>query len=147
MGALLSARLVNTIITELEFSSNIEYNCFYYSDSTVTLAWIRSDPYSLNTFVSNRVTEIQNLSEPTSWYHTPGEINPSDILSRGALVDQLIKEKSWLNGPSWLSESESIVDMAKPLDKVDEDKISSERLAHSLVALSTVEFNLDMSKY
>ena len=50
MSALLCARLVNTIINELEFNfSKKSYKCFYWTDSLVTWHWIRSDPYTTRT--------------------------------------------------------------------------------------------------
>ena len=104
MSAVLCARLVDTIITELELkTSNKSFNCFYWTDSLVSWHWIRSDPYNLNMFVANRVSAIQALSSPSSWYHCPGSSNPADILSRGCLMDQLIASKFWLSGPSWLA--------------------------------------------
>jgi hypothetical protein len=40
-----------------------------WTDSTVALSWIRSDPKRWKTFVCNRVTEIQSHTSPTQWRH------------------------------------------------------------------------------
>ena len=71
LSALLCARLVNTIVNELELSKK-SYQCFYWTDSMVAWHWIKSDPYTLNMWVSNRVSAIQLISDPSSWYHCPG---------------------------------------------------------------------------
>ena len=43
-----------------------------WTDSTVALGWIRSDPNRWKTFVCNRVTEIQSRTAPMQWRHCPG---------------------------------------------------------------------------
>ncbi|GFU52123.1 integrase catalytic domain-containing protein [Trichonephila clavipes] len=52
-------------------------------------------------FVSNRVKEIRNLSNPDDWYYVPGSKKSSRPSSRGCSVDVLAKSK-WWEGPDWL---------------------------------------------
>ncbi|XP_072403181.1 uncharacterized protein [Diabrotica undecimpunctata] len=55
-GALLLARFFERVIK----SSDINFDkVFHWSDSTITLAWIRTQSKLLKTFVGNRVAEIQ----------------------------------------------------------------------------------------
>ncbi|XP_033250890.1 uncharacterized protein LOC117189926 isoform X3 [Drosophila miranda] len=77
----------------------------YWSDSEVTLYWIRSHPSSLSTFVSNRVAEIQEWSDDATWRHVPTKQNPADIVSRGCDVDEIV-QSIWVEGPSFLKEEE-----------------------------------------
>jgi len=77
-----------------------------WTDSTVALGWIRSDPNSWKTFVCNRVTEIQSHTAPTQWRHCPGQGNPADHLSRGLLGNQIQSLHIWWHGPSWLGKQE-----------------------------------------
>jgi len=60
-----------------------------WTDATVALSWIRSNPSIWKTFVCNRVTEIQTYTTPTQWKHCPGVDNPADHLSRVVNADQL----------------------------------------------------------
>ena len=40
------------------------------------------------------------------WGHCPGEENPADIGSRGALGSKLRDDKLWWCGPQWLTQGE-----------------------------------------
>ncbi|CAG4940695.1 unnamed protein product [Parnassius apollo] len=62
----------------------------YWSDSTITLAWINTEPHKLNRFVANRVTRIQALTDQSKWRWVPSNENPADLLSRGVLPDKLV---------------------------------------------------------
>jgi hypothetical protein len=84
LGALLGSRLLRY----LHEATNVDVrNAIPWTDSTVTLGWIRHDPSRWKHFVSNRVTEIQNHTNPSQWRHCPGEENPADLLSRGVTAD------------------------------------------------------------
>ena len=83
LGALLSARLIPYVKSTLNLDDNVPVFC--WTDSTVTLSWIKGDPSKWKMFVANRVTEIHSLTSPCDWYHCPGKCNPSDLTTRGAL--------------------------------------------------------------
>ena len=74
-------------------------NYYYYSDSTITLAWIRAPPTQWKTFVANRVAHIQYLSKTQDWQYISTTENPADLLTRGVLPQDLISNKLWWNGP------------------------------------------------
>ncbi|GFX78363.1 integrase catalytic domain-containing protein [Trichonephila clavipes] len=71
----------------------------YKTDSTIALAWIKTEPHKLKTFVSNRVAEIQALSKDYHWKHVSSKNNPADLISRGCNVDELLKNEMWFSGP------------------------------------------------
>ncbi|XP_032294251.2 uncharacterized protein [Drosophila virilis] len=98
-GAALLAQLLSEICQMKVF------DCRYYcwSDSAVTLAWIRNDASKFNVFVANRVAAIQELTTGMEWHHIPTELNPADIISRGALPSELFRSPLWAHGPSFLS--------------------------------------------
>ena len=51
-------------------------------------------------FVSARVAEIQNNSDPSQWRHVPGELNVADDISRGIPAQRL--NGRWKPGPEFL---------------------------------------------
>ncbi|GFU09624.1 uncharacterized protein TNCV_2508261 [Trichonephila clavipes] len=68
-----------------------------------TLVWIQRTR-DWGVFVFNRVKEIRNLSDVSSWEHVTSEKNFVDILCRGSNAQRLIYLR-WWEGPSWLSEN------------------------------------------
>ena len=59
LGALVLTRLVSTVRKSLDSSTHL--NCFYWTDSTVVLFWIRNNkPW--RQYVAHRVNEIRTLS-------------------------------------------------------------------------------------
>ena len=77
-------------------------------------------------FVANRVTEIQTLTFPSSWFHCLGTDNPADLMTRGVLADHLISSNMWLRGPTWLSNSSCFCAEANVNDKAHISALSSE---------------------
>ncbi|XP_058817717.1 uncharacterized protein LOC131681029 [Topomyia yanbarensis] len=74
----------------------------FWSDSTIVLQWLRSPPNTWQTFVGNRVSEIQQFTHGCQWRHVPGSENPADLVSRGMSVDEFLNSKLWKEGPHWL---------------------------------------------
>lgn len=100
LAALLLAKLIVKFLdaTELEFSSiNL------WSDSRIVLAWIGKSPHMLNTYVSNRVSEIQSLVPNFHWRYIPTDENPADLISRGEQPKKLLASKMWWHGPPMLN--------------------------------------------
>jgi hypothetical protein len=77
-----------------------------WTDPTVALSWVQSDPNRWKTFVCNRITEIQSRTSPTQWRHCPGRENPADHLSRGLMGDQIQSLNIWWQGPQCLGKHE-----------------------------------------
>ncbi|XP_026828139.1 uncharacterized protein LOC113562571 [Ooceraea biroi] len=73
-----------------------------WTDSTVTLGWIRGHPSSWKTYVANRVSEIQTSLPDALWHHIPGRDNPADCASRGISPGDLVDHALWWCGPPWL---------------------------------------------
>ncbi|XP_071646671.1 uncharacterized protein [Temnothorax longispinosus] len=98
-AALLLARLNET--TRKSFGNSIGETTLS-SDSTIVLGWIKLQPNKLKTFVINRVSRIEDLTEGIAWNHVPSEENPTDMLSRGVSADTLAVNRLWWHGPHWL---------------------------------------------
>ena len=133
MGAALCARLIVFSRTALQLPENVPFYC--WTDSQVTLSWIKGDPHRWKTFVQNRVVEIQSLTSPSHWYHCPGRDNPADLLSRGVYAEQLVSSDIWLHGPSWLSQSSESFPDGKS------DIIHSSDYFHEESVLSCIDLN------
>lgn len=103
-GALLLSRLLKTILSA--FCKEIN-NIYLWSDSTITLQWIQTQPHLLKTFVANRVSEIRNNAAGASWRRVPSKENPSDFLSRGQSSHEFLKNVMWKTGPKWLTDQPS----------------------------------------
>ena len=83
--------LYQKIIKEL--CLNIEFS-FFWTDSTTTLNYIRSETGRFHRFVANRVAFIREVTKPVQWSYVPGEINPADMLSRGIKVREFMENKT-----------------------------------------------------
>lgn len=88
---------LNPLIRTLNIS-----NTYLFSDSTIVLGWLKTPAYLLNTFVSNRVTQILEVTSPTSWYHIKSGENSADIASRGCFPSKIIPCDLWWHGPGFL---------------------------------------------
>lgn len=97
-GAVLLARLLSSIdIPEVDASTTV---CF--TDSTVTLDWIRTPTYSLKVFEANRVATVLEHTQMQMWRHVSSEENPADLASRGCRPADLLDQRLWWHGPDWL---------------------------------------------
>ncbi|GFT67312.1 integrase catalytic domain-containing protein [Trichonephila clavipes] len=100
MGALLAARLAKEVKKILD--QKCSNRAFFWTDSQVTLHWIKGPSHRWKPFVANRVREIQSLTDPNSWFHCSGKDKPADLLTRGISVDALTTNSKWWNGSSFL---------------------------------------------
>nr|CAI5826808.1 unnamed protein product [Callosobruchus analis] len=91
-GALLSARLTVKVLDSLKIPPE---RVIFWTDSMRT--------FRAHTFVSNRVSEIQQKTSEYEWRHVKSDHNPADSFSRGCSVNHLLKGSIWFNGPDWLS--------------------------------------------
>ncbi|XP_017797043.1 PREDICTED: uncharacterized protein LOC108578262, partial [Habropoda laboriosa] len=100
-GALLASQLTSKAKGALQMSITDE---FYWSDSTIVLAWLKSPPSKWTKYVANRVSEIQQLTARGVWNHVSSNDNPADIISRGANTKSLTNCELWWFGPYWLAQ-------------------------------------------
>lgn len=102
-AALLGAKLYARVSAALGLEG---VSCWLWSDSTVTLHWIRASPNTWQTFIGNRTSEIQRLTHGHSWNHVKGSDNPADYVSRGMLPEDFVANSMWKCGPAWLLKNE-----------------------------------------
>lgn len=114
-SALLLAHLVEFVQNTFPLSFS---RVVAWSDSTISLAWIKSSPHRWSTFVANRVTQIQDKLPPSCWRHINSEMNPADPASRGLFPSELISNELWWNGPQFLRLSEEFWPNSASSDQV-----------------------------
>lgn len=103
-AALCLAKLVDKVISALVMRID---RIVYWTDSSIVLGWLHTSPSLLQTFVSNRVSNIQELTNIDDWHHVPSSDNPADYVSRGVAPSRLMSLHTYWNGPSWLLEGEA----------------------------------------
>jgi len=105
-AALLLAKLMRSIADRISEAVPIQ-QLHAWTDSSVTLHWIKGSPHNWKTFVANRVSEIHRLVDPSIFRHVPGHENPADCGSRGTSPAELIHHPLWWTGPKWLQSGSS----------------------------------------
>ncbi|KAJ0182606.1 hypothetical protein K1T71_001975 [Dendrolimus kikuchii] len=121
---LLAAVLLTKLLTKVHnvYKTFIPLqNIFAWSDSSITLAWIRSPSFEWKTFVSDRVNLITSSVPASHWRHICSEQNPADCASRGVLPSKL-DQNLWFHGPSWLCNPESMWPVSKIDFTTDEER-------------------------
>lgn len=83
-AALFLARLFATCAEALKHMTFSK--TYFWSDSTTALHCIMTQPHKLKTFVSNRVAEIQEITQTHEWRHVPTQDNPADLASQGRMT-------------------------------------------------------------
>ena len=99
-GCLLAAKLSYHTLQLLKHHVNISGN-YLWTDSTIVLSWLKIPPSTLKICVSNRVSQILNLSNISDWRLISSTDNPADVASKGVLGEKLVSYTSWWKGPPW----------------------------------------------
>nr|XP_054771056.1 uncharacterized protein LOC129278957 [Lytechinus pictus] len=71
----------------------------FWTDSTSFLQYLRNESRRFHTFVANRTSKIQDVSDPSQWRHVDTKANPADDGSRGVPVRKLGR---WVKGLEFL---------------------------------------------
>ncbi|XP_059053822.1 uncharacterized protein LOC131848084 [Achroia grisella] len=100
-AAALLSKLLKHVMRILSIDTS---KTFAWSDSKVTLAWIKGDPNKWTPFVKNRVIEIRNNLN-IQWLYINTKENPADPASRGLLPSVLKESHLWWQGPEFLQMS------------------------------------------
>ena len=103
-AAVLAVRLKHFILSEIDVPIDEVY---FWTDSIITLQYIKNDTCRFKVFVMNRVTEIREHSEVHQWRHVPGSRNPADDLTRGLKIEEMGENSRWNKGPAFLYQDPS----------------------------------------
>jgi hypothetical protein len=102
-GAQLLVRLIKKVLPIL--CTPID-SVHLWTYSRLVLTWLQGIPTKWNTYVANRVSEIQGITSNCFWHHVASEDNPADVLSKGTDPDELRHHGLWWNRPAWLMQDE-----------------------------------------
>ena len=100
-----------------EFDLSIK-NVFVHTDSTICLYWLKKSPGDLNTYVSNRVKEIQKAG--IKIFYTSTSTNPADNVSKLKPVTQYLEDKLWEEGPDYMKKADWYV--GRSIEEIKEEK-------------------------
>ncbi|KAF2891624.1 hypothetical protein ILUMI_14548 [Ignelater luminosus] len=114
LACLIGARLAQQVIRELGMSEEKPWE----------------------TFVSNRVKELRNLTTADKCYHLAGKKNPADLPSRRCSVHKL-RETRWWEEPDWLQQEEKYCYHASPI--VDTSEVNQELKKTAIAKLKEAE--------
>ncbi|XDV42693.1 hypothetical protein PO909_011311 [Leuciscus waleckii] len=101
-AALAGAQLAKLVRNELTLSIS---QTILWTDSMTVLEWIQSDSCRYKVFVGTRVTEMQELTDHSSWRYVNTQDNPADDITRGKTLQSLAEPSRWSQGPPFLKQS------------------------------------------
>ncbi|GFY76601.1 integrase catalytic domain-containing protein [Trichonephila inaurata madagascariensis] len=100
---LLTCLLLAQLVGKVRLSLQVHLaKVILHTDSTIAIAWTNTPANQLKTFVDNRVSKIQTLTENFEWKHIPSAQNLADIISRDVNPEELSSLTLWWNGPQHL---------------------------------------------
>ena len=127
------------------FDGLVKIDKFYnWTDSTISLCWIKNEEKQLKQFVDNRVKEIRRDAPPEQWLYCPTSVNPADIASRGMKATKLKENSLWLHGPDFLSKD--IEHWPKQLVLKSNEEVTREMKIPKPVQIVMVNTNEDEKK-
>ncbi|XP_066919855.1 uncharacterized protein [Clytia hemisphaerica] len=101
----LYAALINTHTGEIVKRSLSKWHqsSMKFTDSQIVLYWLDNDQKPLKQWVRNRVIESLRFTTRDQWKYVPTDEMIADIGTRkGATVEDVNKESTWINGHNWM---------------------------------------------
>ena len=135
LGALTGARLINCVHKALTDVLRVnEIVC--WSDSLVTLYWIKGINKYFKQFVENRTSEIRKNTEIQFWRHCPGTINPAHIPTRGMSATEFANNDLWFKGPDFIRKPKEFwpEGISADIKEPPSDALVEERTVINLIA-------------
>ena len=102
LSNLTASRLVKSVSQVLENVVKVD-DVVNWTDSMISLWWIRNTDKEYKQFVENRVSEIRRNAPPEQWRCCPTSENPAASASRGIKATALKESSLWLHDPEFLS--------------------------------------------
>ncbi|XP_044574134.1 uncharacterized protein LOC123258335 [Drosophila ananassae] len=137
-GAVLLAELFQSVVPQLPPD---DFDTFYWTDSTIVLAWLSKPPCTWTCFVANRIAKITQSVDAGKWSHVRSEFNPADLASRGVAPQDLASSNLWWNGPQWLQLPKE--QWPTPIESVPETELEQRPIKCNLAKLPPSEDYID----
>jgi len=99
MAACIAVQVDTFIRCETDFQC---YNSVFWTDSTPVLQMIHNTSTRYPVFVANRLTKIEQGSDPTQRRCVDSKRNASDHVSRGLSATGILSASRWFKGPEFL---------------------------------------------
>ena len=131
-AALLAAKQNAMLAEELQ----IDAKCYLWSDSKIVLGYLNNDERRFHTYVSNRLSQIHDISDKSQWHYVNTKLNPADLASRGIPSVQSLSQSIWFDGPAFLWNSSLSELEASGVEQFDVDQndpeLRKEVVAHDI---------------
>jgi len=98
-AAVMGSRLSESIRKSHDFKI---HETHFWSDSTTVINWLNSDARNFQTFVANRVGEIEEITNGNQWHWIPSDENVADEATRDNEPCDFTPSSRWYNGPDFL---------------------------------------------
>ena len=158
LGNLILSRLILTVLNT--FQGEILISRLYaWTDSQVSLAWIKALHKEFQTFVQNRVVEIRKNILPENWSYCSTKVNSSDLITRLDKNIDLSKNSLWWRGPCFLfdknqsctksnhcEKKETLPDsFTREFEREMKNKVISSKVEH--LPINTIDNIIDIKGY
>ena len=100
LGNFILSKLMSTVYDSL-CNEIVISNYFCWTDSQISLSWIKAIKQEFKTFVENRVNTIRKLVAPNLWNYCKTNENPADLVTR-INKRNFIDNNLWWEGPHFL---------------------------------------------
>ena len=136
LSCVLLSKLINSSINALKDELVID-RIYCWSDSEISLHWIKNVKKEWKLWVNNRVMKIRSLTKPDYWKYINSKDNPADLATREILPKVIVNNKLWWSGPHFLA---SLSTEDWPRDKFlenanEEEKVNCNKV-HNLLSSS-----------
>lgn len=101
-GAVIGTR-IGKIVTDQHKRLTIS-SIVFWTDSEITLKWIRGVHLKLLPYVAPRACEIRDSFPIACWRHVPTHLNPADDGTKIKSIDFSDDKQRWYTGPEFLKE-------------------------------------------
>ncbi|XP_055585244.1 uncharacterized protein LOC129738083 [Uranotaenia lowii] len=128
-SSVIGARLAKTVIENLSVKVT---NRFFWTDSRNVLSWLSADYRRYSQFVSNRVSEILELSNLSEWHWIPTKLNVADEGTKWTKNPDLSNTSRWFKGPPFLRLPSSRWPLPEEPVKQTEIELRAHLLCHAV---------------